>query len=57
MKKTDIVETESPKVSCSGGEGSLGHPLVYLDMGDDDQIVCPYCSRVFVLKKKIASGE
>lgn len=57
MKKTEIIVTDTPKVSCSGGEGSLGHPLVYLNMGKNKQITCPYCSRVFVLKAEQASGE
>lgn len=50
--------TESPKtieanlktVACDGG-GTLGHPKVYLEMGDRSEITCPYCSRHFVLKK------
>ena len=56
MKKTEIIMTNTPKVRCSGGKGSLGHPLVCLNMGSNNQITCPYCSRVFVLETK-ASGE
>ncbi len=43
------VLTESRKVSCDGG-GTLGHPLVWLEMGDDDVVVCGYCDQRFVLK-------
>ena len=32
-----------------GGGGPLGHPLVYLHTDDDGEVVCPYCSRHFVL--------
>ena len=38
----------SAGVSCDGG-GPLGHPKVYLMMGKDGKIVCPYCSRRYVL--------
>jgi uncharacterized Zn-finger protein len=36
------------RVACDGG-GVLGHPLVYLDMGDEDFVECGYCDRRFVL--------
>jgi uncharacterized Zn-finger protein len=29
---------------CIGALPPFDHPHVYLDMGDDDEIVCPYCS-------------
>jgi len=40
----------STKVSCDGDEGALGHPRVYLNMGDDGYVECPYCDRLFILK-------
>ena len=33
---------------CSGGEGPLGHPRVYLNLAPAGKIECPYCSRLFV---------
>lgn len=29
-----VVSTK--RVACDGGGGALGHPLVYMDMGEDD---------------------
>ena len=46
----DVEYVYPKKLSCAGVEGPLGHPKVYLDMGDDNQIVCPYCSKLFILK-------
>lgn len=46
--ETKIV-TET-KVACDGDEGALGHPRVYLNMGKDGQVECPYCDRLFILK-------
>ncbi len=48
--QSDIVLTSDHKVSCNGDGGALGHPRVYLEMGADDQIVCGYCGRRFILK-------
>jgi uncharacterized Zn-finger protein len=33
---------------CSGSEGPLGHPRVYLNLEPSGKIECPYCSRLFV---------
>lgn len=42
------IETEIPVVRCDGGGGPLGHPAVFLNLGEEGKIVCPYCSRCFV---------
>ncbi len=39
---------------CTGTKPPFDHPHVYLDMGRDDEIVCPYCSTVFVYDPMIA---
>jgi uncharacterized Zn-finger protein len=51
MEPVEIVEVESPKVACEGEGGVMGHPRVYLNMGDKGEIECPYCGRRFVLKQ------
>jgi uncharacterized Zn-finger protein len=33
---------------CMGAKPPMDHPHVYLDMGADDQIVCPYCSTLYI---------
>ncbi|MDE0723733.1 MAG: zinc-finger domain-containing protein [Alphaproteobacteria bacterium] len=45
----EVTEVTSKKAHCDGPEFS-GHPRIYLDMGDEKQVVCPYCSHVFKLK-------
>lgn len=32
---------------CTGASPPFDHPHVFLDMGDDSAIVCPYCSTLF----------
>lgn len=32
---------------CMGAAAPFDHPHVFLDMGDDDEIVCPYCSTLY----------
>ena len=47
ISKSNIEIVSSKKVSCDGGGGALGHPKVYLEMGDENEIICPYCSKLF----------
>lgn len=50
MDAPETIETDSRTVACDGGKGALGHPRVYLNMGEKDRIQCPYCGRMYVLK-------
>jgi len=45
----EIVETDNTRVACDGGGGALGHPKVFLEMGDEHSVECPYCDKRFVL--------
>ena len=47
-----VIKTSQKRVSCNGGGGALGHPAIFLNMGTDGQVVCPYCSARFVLESK-----
>ena len=47
VSKSNIEIVSSKKVSCDGGGGALGHPKVYLEMGDENEIICPYCSKLY----------
>ena len=51
MQPPESIEVEEAVVCCDGGGSVLGHPAVYLNMGDKRQIDCPYCGRHYVLKE------
>jgi uncharacterized Zn-finger protein len=53
----ETFEVDSVVVACDGGDGPLGHPRVYLNIGKEGQIECPYCSRRYVLKAGAAGGH
>ena len=50
MQPPETIEVETRVVACDGGNAALGHPRVYLNMGDEKFVECPYCDRRFVLK-------
>ena len=53
----DVVLTATRRVACDGGGGALGHPKTWLDMGQDTQVQCKYCDRIFVLDKNAPSNN
>jgi uncharacterized Zn-finger protein len=53
---TEIIHVDSRTVACDGGGGTLGHPRVYLHIEFRD-IVCPYCSRLYVLNEGSGQGH
>jgi uncharacterized Zn-finger protein len=41
---------------CMGARPPHDHPHVYLDMGADSQILCPYCSTLYVHEAGLPAG-
>ena len=44
----EVIIVEGHRVACDGGGGVLGHPRVYMEMGDKPYVECGYCDRRFV---------
>ena len=42
---------------CIGALPPMDHPHVFLDMGDGDEKVCPYCSTLYRFAPDLAAGE
>ncbi len=45
---TETICVTEARIACDGGGGLLGHPRVWLTLGTDGEIICPYCSRRYV---------
>lgn len=42
---------------CMGARPPFDHPHVFLDMGGDSQILCPYCSTLYVHDPRLHADE
>jgi uncharacterized Zn-finger protein len=42
---------------CVGAHPPHDHPHVYLDMGDENEIVCPYCSTLYRYDPTLKASE
>lgn len=52
----EIIHVDQRVVACDGGDGALGHPRVFLYI-EQRQIVCPYCSRLYILNEGLSPGS
>lgn len=50
------IEIGSHEFMCVGALPPFDHPHVYLDMGSESEIVCPYCSTHFVFNSRLKPG-
>ena len=42
---------------CIGANPPFDHPHVYLDMGDESEIICPYCSTLYTYNSQLTHGS
>lgn len=50
----DVTVVTQTRVVCDGGGGALGHPKIWLYMGQESEVTCKYCGRKFVLAADMA---
>ena len=48
IEAPETEEVETTRIACDGGEGALGHPRVWLSIGTDGFVECPYCDCKYV---------
>jgi uncharacterized Zn-finger protein len=41
------IEIGAKEFECIGAKPPFDHPHIFIDMGDDDDVICPYCSTVY----------
>ncbi|MGL4729637.1 MAG: zinc-finger domain-containing protein [Bosea sp. (in: a-proteobacteria)] len=42
-----VIHVGAKEFMCVGAKPPFDHPHVFLDMGSDNEIICPYCSTLF----------
>ncbi len=42
---------------CIGANAPFDHPHIYLDMGDDGEKVCPYCSTLYKFDENLSPTQ
>ena len=51
-----MIEIGSREFECAGALPPFDHPHIYIDMGDEYETVCPYCSTLYRFNPSIPRG-
>jgi uncharacterized Zn-finger protein len=51
------IRVGAKEFMCIGALPPFDHPHVFLDMGGDDEIICPYCSTLFRYDGALKAGH
>src|SRR4051794_10266770 len=52
-----VIEIGSQEFMCVGANPPFDHPHVFLDLGNDNEIICPYCSTLYRYAADLGAGE
>jgi uncharacterized Zn-finger protein len=50
-----VIEIGAKEFQCVGAPPPFDHPHVFLDMGEENEIICPYCSTLYRFDPKLDS--
>ncbi|MEN2495312.1 MAG: hypothetical protein TECD_01234 [Hyphomicrobiaceae bacterium hypho_1] len=53
----DKITIGVKEFKCMGARPPYDHPHIYLDMGTDSQILCPYCSTLYIYDERLAKND
>lgn len=51
------IEIGAKKFMCIGAKPPFDHPHEYLEMGDETEIVCPYCSTLYKFVPEVGHND
>ena len=52
-----VIEIGSQEFMCVGANPPFDHPHVFLDLGNDNEIICPYCSTLYRFAADLAAAR
>jgi len=50
------ISVGSKEFMCMGANAPFDHPHIFLDMGADSEVVCPYCSTLYKYSSALHEG-
>jgi len=56
-KGVDKIFIGVKEFNCMGARPPFDHPHIFLDMGADQQVICGYCSTLYVYDPRLRADE
>ena len=51
------IEIGAKEFMCIGARPPFDHPHVFIDMGEADETICPYCSTLYKFNSSLKADE
>lgn len=51
------IEVGVKELECVGAAPPYDHPHIFLDMGAEEEILCPYCSTLYSFSNALSAEE
>jgi len=52
-----VIEIGSQEFMCVGASPPFDHPHVFLDLGNDSEVICPYSSTLYRFAADLSAGQ
>ncbi|QCI62838.1 zinc-finger domain-containing protein [Phreatobacter stygius] len=52
-----VIHVGVKEFKCMGARAPFDHPHVFLDMGSDGEIICPYCSTLYKFDSNLHANQ
>tara|TARA_B110000438_G_C15594158_1_gene555176 strand:+ start:42 stop:203 length:162 start_codon:yes stop_codon:yes gene_type:complete len=52
VSDVEKVASHVETICCDGGQDGLGHPAVYYNFDNSNEVVCGYCSKKYIREQK-----
>lgn len=52
-----IVHVGTHEIMCIGALPPFDHPHVFLDLGADGEVICPYCSTLYRMRGDLGARD
>ncbi len=52
-----VIHIGSKEFECVGASPPFDHPHIFIDMGDENEVVCAYCSTLYRFEPRLEPGE
>ena len=46
------VTSNTETICCDGGQDGLGHPAVYYNFDEKNEVVCSYCEKKYIREQE-----
>ncbi len=53
----EIIEIGAREFECIGAKPPFDHPHIYLEMGNSNEVICPYCSTLYRHNDTLAGSD